>query len=79
MMTPPMTWKMPKPTATTTIHGLIDVDSLDRCVRASSRFATAATSFWNFVSGNFSRRHGTVFVRYQVPVLANDMCRLTAP
>lgn len=48
-------------------------------MRASSRFATAATSLWNFAFGNFIRRHGTVLVRYQVPVLVNDMHRLTTP
>jgi hypothetical protein len=76
MMTPPMTWRMPKPAATTTIHGLIDIGSLDRCVRASSSFAMAAAPFWNFA---FGRRHGTVLVRYKVSVLVNDTRRLTAP
>ena len=70
---------MPKPIATTIIHGLIDVDLLDRFVRAPSLFSTVAAPFWNFTFGNFSRRHGTVLVCYQVPVLVNDMLRLTAP
>lgn len=79
MMTPPTTWTMPKPIATTIIHGLIDVDLLDRFVRAPSLFSTVATLFWNFTFGNFSRRHGTMLVRYKVPVLVNDTRRLSAP